>query len=71
MAVFISPFFNEAQFKNDGTLAVGYKLNTYAEGSSTPLATYTSSTGLTPQANPIVLNARGEPPNPICLTGGL
>lgn len=71
MAVFISPFFNEAQFKNDGTLAVGYKLNTYAEGSSTPLATYTSSTGLTPQANPIVLNARGEPPNPIWLTGGL
>ena len=42
MAVFISQFFNEAQFKNDGTLAVGYKIYTYAEGSSTPLATYTS-----------------------------
>lgn len=71
MAFFISTFFNEAQFKNDGTLAVGYKIYTYAEGSSTPLATYTSSTGATPQANPIVLNARGEPANPIWLTGGL
>ena len=34
MAVFISQFFNEAQFKNDGTLAVGYKIYTYAEGLS-------------------------------------
>ena len=70
MAVFYSPKFNETQLKDDGTLAVGYKIYTYVEGSSTPLATYTSSTGATPQANPIILNARGETANPIWLTGG-
>jgi hypothetical protein len=71
MAVFYSPVFQETQFKSDATLAVGYNIYTYAEGSSTPLTTYTTSLGNVAQANPIVLNARGEPNNPIWLTGGL
>ena len=71
MAVFLSPVHNDTHFKNDGTLASGYKLYTYAAGSTTPLATYTTSDGSVPQANPIILNARGEPDNQIWLTGGL
>lgn len=45
---------------NQGNPLVGGLLNTYAAGTSTPLATYTDSTGGTPNANPVVLNARGE-----------
>lgn len=71
MAVNISPVLNEAQFRDDGALAVGYKIYTYAEGSSTPQATYTSSSGTVAQANPIVLNARGEADNQIYLTEGV
>jgi len=70
MSVNLSPIFNGTQFKSDGTLASGYKIYTYAEGSSTPLATYTTSLGDVPQANPIVLNARGEPSSQIWLTSG-
>ncbi len=32
---------------------------TYAAGTTTPLATYTDSTGLTPNANPVVLDSNG------------
>lgn len=39
-------------------------------GSTTPAATFTDSTGVTPQANPIILNARGCPANPIWLQSG-
>lgn len=71
MSVNLSPVFNDTQFTNTGALAVGYKIYTYAEGSSTPLATYTTSSGAVPQANPIILNARGEAANQIWLTAGL
>lgn len=40
--------------------AVGYKLHTYEAGTTTPKATYTASNGVTPLANPIVLDANGE-----------
>ena len=39
---------------------VGGQLYTYAAGTSTPQATYTDSTGTTPNTNPIILNSRGE-----------
>lgn len=53
---------------NNGSPAAGYKLFTYSAGTTTKLATYTDSTGGTPNANPILLNYRGEanvwvPPN--------
>ena len=43
-----------------GLPLVGGLLYTYAAGTNTPQATYTDSTGNTPNTNPIVLNARGE-----------
>lgn len=43
-----------------GAPLAGGKLHTYAAGTSTPLATYTDSTGGTPNANPVILNSRGE-----------
>lgn len=43
-----------------GLPLVAGKLFTYAAGTTTPLATYTDSTGSTPNTNPVILNARGE-----------
>jgi hypothetical protein len=40
-------------------LAGGF-VYTYAAGTTTPQATYTDSTGATPNSNPIVLDSRGE-----------
>lgn len=65
----LSPVYNEAQFIN-GVPANGAKVFTYAAGSSTKLATYTDEAGTTPQANPIILDARGEPSSPIWLAEG-
>jgi hypothetical protein len=65
----LSPLFNEAQFI-DGVPAVGAKVFTYASGSSTKVASYTTEDGDVAQANPIILNARGEPDSPIWLTEG-
>lgn len=46
----------------NGNPAVGYKLFTYAAGSTTKLATYTDSTGTTANANPMILDAYGRTP---------
>lgn len=52
-----------AQFFNDnGKPLSGGKLYSYAAGTTTPQATYTSSTGATPHSNPIVLDAAGRIP---------
>ncbi len=45
---------------NKGNACSGCKLFTYAAGTTTKLASYTDSTGTTPQTNPVVLNSRGE-----------
>lgn len=51
----------KAQFFSDtGAPLVGGKLYTYAAGTSTPLATYTSQAGTSANTNPIILNSRGE-----------
>jgi len=51
----------EIQYLNqDGSPMVGGKLCTYAANTSTPLATYTSSTAGTPNTNPIILDAAGR-----------
>lgn len=54
----------------NGALASNYRLFFYAAGSSTKQNTYNSSTGSVANANPIVLNARGEPPVEIWGTVG-
>jgi hypothetical protein len=45
---------------NLGFPLVGGKLFTYQAGTNTPQATYTDSTGTTPNPNPVILNFRGE-----------
>ena len=47
-------------FDANGVPLVGGKLYSYAAGTTTPLATYTSAAETTFNTNPIILNARGE-----------
>lgn len=54
-------------FDNSGNVLTGGKLFTYAAGTTTPKVTYTSSTGLTANANPIILDASGRVSNEIWL----
>lgn len=49
-------------FDNNGNPLSGGKLYTYEAGTTTPLTTYTSSTGVTPHTNPIILDAAGRVP---------
>jgi hypothetical protein len=47
-------------FTNDGDPGAGYKIDSYQGGTTTPLATYTDSTGLIANANPIVADSAGR-----------
>lgn len=38
----------------------GGKVYTYSPGTTTPLNSYTDSTGITPNSNPVILDAKGE-----------
>jgi len=59
-------------FDNNGVILSGGKIYTYAAGTTTPQATYTSASGVTPHANPIVLDSAGRVPGgEIWLTDGL
>lgn len=49
-------------FDNNGNPLTGGKLFTYEAGTTTPLVSYTSSTGATPHTNPIILDAAGRVP---------
>jgi hypothetical protein len=49
-------------FDSNGVILSGGKLYTYAAGTTTPQATYTSVSGATPHANPIVLDSAGRVP---------
>ena len=60
MVATISPEPRLQFFANDGSFLVGGKLYTYAAGTTTPLATYTTSTGLIANTNPVILDSRGE-----------
>lgn len=67
---YLSPLFNEQTFDDNGDPLVGGQIYTYVAGTSTPLATYTTQNGVVQHANPIILDARGEPANPIWLGAG-
>lgn len=54
----------------NGLPANGGKIFTYAAGSTTKKTTFTDSTGLVANSNPIILNARGEPSPGIWLSEG-
>lgn len=47
-------------FTAAGVPLVGGKLYTYASGTTVPLATYTDSSGNFANANPVILDSRGE-----------
>ena len=49
-------------FDNNGVILTGGKIFTYEAGTTTPLATYTSSTGSTAHTNPIILDSAGRVP---------
>jgi len=74
MAVFLSPVGGAAAqfFTNSGIPLSGGKLYTYAAGTTTPQATFTSVSGATPHSNPIILNSAGRvATGEIWLTGGV
>ncbi len=55
----LAPYAQQKFFANDGTPLAYGQLTTYAAGSTTPIATYSNSSGAL-NTNPIQLNARGE-----------
>jgi hypothetical protein len=58
-------------FNNSGVPLSGGKLYSYAAGTTTPQATYTSASGVTPLANPIILDSAGRvPTGEIWVTAG-
>jgi hypothetical protein len=74
MTVLLSPVGGVAAqfFDNNGNPLSGGKLFSYAAGTTTPAATYTSSLGVTAHTNPIVLDAGGRVPGgEIWLTDGI
>jgi hypothetical protein len=72
MTVHLSPVAGAGAqfFDNSGNPLAGGKILTYIAGTTTPLATYTSATGATPHANPIVLDSAGRVPQTIWLDTG-
>ena len=74
MTVLLSPVGGVAAqfFDNNGNPLSGGKLFSYAAGTTTPAATYTSSLGTTAHTNPIVLDSGGRVPGgEIWLTDGV
>lgn len=73
MAANLSPLAGAAWqfFGNDGVPLAGGKLYTYLAGSTTPQASYTTSTGLVANTNPIILNSAGRLDNEVWLPAGV
>lgn len=65
MAVYLSPIGGAGWqfFDNNGVPLSGGKLYTYAAGTTTPQATYTTSAGNVAHTNPIVLDSAGRVPS--------
>ena len=72
MTVGLSPFAGAgAQFFTDsGTVLSGGMVYTYQAGTSTPVTTYTSSSGSSINSNPIILDSAGRTPAEIWVTSG-
>jgi hypothetical protein len=54
------PFVEPQFFNTNGIMCSGCKLQSWAAGTSTPQATFTDSTGGTPNANPVILDSAGR-----------
>ena len=71
MAVNLSPIGNGFQFFTTlGVPLSGGFIYTYQAGTTTPLATYTTSAGTIANTNPIVLGTDGRPPQELWLNAG-
>ena len=70
-ATFLSPISNDQVVDSNGNPLVGGYWQVFLAGTSTPVTTYTDSTGITPQPTSITLDAAGRPANPIWLSGGI
>lgn len=70
MSVSLSPLAGAGWqfFDDNGVPLAGGLLYTYAAGTTTPVATYTSDNGVTPNSNPIVLDSAGRTPSEVWLT---
>jgi hypothetical protein len=70
MTVYLSAFAGAGAqfFTDDNEVLSGGKIYTYAAGTTTPRATYTSSTGSTLNPNPIILDSGGRLPEDMWLT---
>lgn len=60
MTTILAPSLTLREWDNNGNPLAGGRVFTYAAGTTTPQATFTDSTGGTPNANPVILNSRGE-----------
>ena len=71
MTVFLSPLAGAGQqfLDNSGNPLTGGLLYTYAAGTTTLTNTYTSSSGVTPNSNPIIMDAAGRLESEVWLTG--
>ena len=69
-SVKISPLFNDAQLDNNGLPLSGGLVYWYIAGTTTPVIVYSESSGSVANTNPVVLNTRGEPIQPIWLQTG-
>jgi hypothetical protein len=58
-------------FDGNGDPLTGGLLYTYLAGTTTPVTTYTSQSGVANNTNPIVLNAAGRTPAEVWLDGGV
>ena len=66
----LSPLFNGQTMFNGIVPLVGGQIYAYQAGSSTPLATYTSSSGTIANTNPIILGSTGKLPSELWLQSG-
>jgi hypothetical protein len=69
-SVKLSPLFNDAQLDNNGLPLSGGMVYWYLAGTTTPTIVYSESSGSVANTNPVLLNTRGEPVNPIWLQAG-
>lgn len=71
MAVLLAPTSWLPTMDSNGDPLSGAKLFTYSAGSSTQQTTFTDSTGLVQQSNPIILGSDGTPADSVWITEGL
>lgn len=60
MAAYVLPNPKQQYFTPAGVPLVGGKMYTYAVGTSTPKASYSDAAMVSPNANPVILDSRGE-----------